>query len=206
MSTTVNLLRALPVDRGCIRTRALAVASGIPAKTVSNRMRVLIGRGLAEAIKTGCYRLTTTGAAMRDAPMPIKSGPRGQLTQAARRPQRRTFQDRAWWLLRRERRSTLGNILAMIGERCCRSGVRRFMTALWQAGYVEIVGARAPGTAPSSNGFLQYLLVRDTGAGTPIVQRKRGRVWDPNEQQAYPLARAGNPRGAVRGAGAWGAP
>lgn len=195
------VLRALPDDR-CATTREVAEAAGLDPKVVANRIQRLRQRGFAEIRRAGCYRRTGLGRAVVDsAAADLQRTKRRPLTQAApRRPKRRTFFDRAWWVLRTERKATLGELLTVMdfGDRNPNT-VGAYLRALWRAGYLEVTAHRAAGATPTSNGHLRWVLTKDTGPLAPVVQRARGRVWDANSKSFVAFERAGSPRAFSEG-------
>ena len=48
-------------------------------------------------------------------------------------------------------------------------------------------GELEPGTALTSNGFLRFQLLRDTGAKTPVVRVRKSEVFDRNTGETFEI-------------------
>jgi hypothetical protein len=64
--------------------------------------------------------------------------------------------------------------------------IRRFCLALTLAGYLVERHGRAAGTAPSSNGFKVWQLVRDTGEWAPQYVQADKHFVDRNTREVFP--------------------
>jgi len=78
---------------------------------------------------------------------------------------------------------TVPEILRLAAQPGVRGGsadnLHRYLRALEAAGYVRRLPVREPGTAPGSNGYVRWLLVRDSGPVAPTIRRD-GTVLDRN--------------------------
>jgi hypothetical protein len=96
------------------------------------------------------------------------------------------------------KKGTIQDLLMMAGEdqgRGYRSALK-YLLFLERAGYLRKLPVRARGTAPTSNGFVRWLLVDDTGPEAPVVQPLKGEVVDRNTL-ATRLIRPGRGRRAA---------
>lgn len=206
MSGTLKVLQALARDGAWRCCRDVAAVAGLSRRTVANRIQRLKARGFVEigtrGRTAGFYRLTALGRRVVDTGVSdLARTKRGALTQAApRRPKKKTARDRAWWHLRTNGRLTLTEILTLMdwGARNPTT-VAVYLRDLWRAGYLEVARHRAPGTAPTSNGDIRWMLMKNTGPLAPVVQRGRGRVWDPNSKSFAAFERLGSPRAFIAG-------
>ena len=67
-----------------------------------------------------------------------------------------------------------------------RGDAQRYTLVLLKAGYLVRLRPAA-GTAPTSNGFGRYLLIRNSGPTAPVYRAGKDDVWDRNEARAYPI-------------------
>lgn len=187
-SLQAALLDVLEQDL-CLTPEEIADGTGIERRAVIKGVCKLIARGYAERAERGCYRLTPDGAEFRASGARLACGPAGRLTQNLRRPRKITLQDMLWRALRASRKATLPDLLRLCDRdgSASMAGGRRYLRALQLAGYMRRLPRRdrAAATAPTSNGFAIWLLVRDTGPLAPSL-RRCGEVWDRNLRQAMP--------------------
>lgn len=171
----VRLLAAGP----CLTTAEMVEATGMTRNMVSDACVRLVRRGWVDRLERGCFVLSPEGRRAHAAGEVISSAPGPTLTQAARRPRRRTFRDRVWKAIRIARKFDLGRIEELAGVEAAAIG--RYVRALTRVGYLSEL-RRQPGDAPTSNGFKRWLLVEDPGPETPVLKTD-GRVWDPNRRE-----------------------
>ncbi|ARE40879.1 hypothetical protein RGUI_2738 [Rhodovulum sp. P5] len=187
-----RILQALDLSSGDGRaTDELAHALGLSRRQVSRAAALLIRRGLAERLGPGCYRLTGEGRGAAAAGASITSGPTGP-TGAVSRPGKDTFRDRAWRSMRQRRAFTVNDILcdAARDEKNSRNNALSYLGRLRRAGYVRELPRRQSGVAPTSPGFKQFLLVKDTGPLAPVWRSRRGCLHDPNIGEDVPCVTA----------------
>lgn len=182
MSRALALLRALP-ECGRITAAKLALAAGLPRDTVPSVADKLKRRGYLEKLGGGCYALTAKGRTLRDSGIEnLRRTKRGPRRGPPAQPRGRSARDKAWWHLRNLRKATLSELLRKMGAPdSARDSVGTFLKALGAAGYLGSLRRNASGP-------IAWVLVRNTGPQTPVVQRARAHVWDPNERQYYPMA------------------
>ena len=163
----------------CLTMDRLVEASGRNRRQVSNAAAKLVERGLIERIDRGCFRLTVDGEKAQAEGLEIKSGPRGPMVR--KRPVRDSLRTRLWRAMRLERKFTLAALLvhAVRDEKSPASAAGHYLRALERAGYLMRLPRREPGTSVTSNGFLRWSLVNDTGP-LPPLPRGNGTVYDPN--------------------------
>lgn len=179
------VLASLPPG-DCLTVEALAASSGLTRRQVVFGAAGLIGRGYAERAEIGCFRLTEAGADARTNGVRLTSGPLGPLSQALRRQKRTTLRDRLWRALRIKGKATVGELLEAAGgdTNGAVNNAQHYCRALRRAGYLRRMRRRIPGTSPTSNGFIRYQLVRDSGSQAPVV-RADGTVFDLNTREDH---------------------
>ncbi|MGE4527983.1 MAG: hypothetical protein AB7D00_06410 [Rhodospirillaceae bacterium] len=189
-SPTNTLLAALSRD-ACLTVAELVAASGLDNRVVVKAAAQLIGRGLADRAEVGCFTLTAEGEAFRASGKEVTSGPKGPLTQSYRRARRTTLRDRLWAALRVRRKASIPELLELAsnGEAAALSLAQKYTSALCRSGHLREL-RRDPGTAPTSNGFKRFALIRDTGPEAPLVRVRAREVYDPNTGETYPLGGA----------------
>lgn len=157
-----------------IRVSSLAKALGQHRGTMAKRLGRLVKAGLVERRRPGCYALTKMGCRVRAAgslPPSLADSP------AARKPRYRPggLIERLWAALRRMRKATLAELVAIAAKRGERglANASQIVRAWTRFGVVAVLGARAR-TAP------RYLLVRDLGVKAPRPADRYARMFDPN--------------------------
>ncbi len=181
----MTLLAALDC-RECRTVERLAELTGMTNRHIVNAAARLIERGLADRAERGCFTRSVAGEEFQASGGVIKSGPRGHLTGRNRRPKRRTVRDRMWGALRIRGKVSVPELIELVsieGETVTRGYVQRYLRALVAAGYLRELSRREPGTAPSSNGFKRFLLLRDTGPLTPLHSIRTHSILDPNTNE-----------------------
>lgn len=91
--------------------------------------------------------------------------------------------ERAWWLIRRRKSVTVKEVLSVVSDGSQKTAsymLSRYFKALTNAG---ILTAERRGYGRT----LHYHLARNVGAVAPKWQRSQKQVYDPNNQQVYPL-------------------
>lgn len=168
---------------------ALDAGADLERKSIRNAIEVLKGRGLIERVAPGQYRLTAAGRLAQQFGTPIKPGPEGQTLSVARRYPR-CLRGKLWAAMRALGKFSLDDLLlraAKGDEADARNNALKYVNALERAGYLVRMRQRQPGTAPTSNGFVRWLLVRNTGPQAPIWQNAKGQIHDPNSGETFDL-------------------
>lgn len=143
----------------------------------------LITDGYVIRRAAGNYQVTKAGIAA-DA-KGYKPGPQHKATGRAK-PRPASLRQKIWKTLRLRRKVSTLDLLANVCDgdpKVQRDGVYKYLKALELAGYVQMLGKRVAGTAPTSNGYKIALLFKDTGAQAPMVNWKTRRLTDPNIDQ-----------------------
>ncbi len=115
---------------------------------------------------------------------PGPKGPHGKVL-----VHRGTFRERLWKSMRIRRRFTIGELVADAQTGCERNAYNnagRYVLYLVNSGYVRELPNRKPGTAPSSNGFKVFQLMKDTGPRAPVWSQARGTLHDVNTGEDAP--------------------
>ncbi|MGD9539055.1 MAG: type IV toxin-antitoxin system AbiEi family antitoxin domain-containing protein [Alphaproteobacteria bacterium] len=184
--SAARLLQLLDPAVPCVTTAEVASATGWPRRMVVRRIDVLRQRGYVIRVHEGCYRLTEAGRRARDAMTPITSGPRGRHT-GARKVGADSIAAQVWRCLRAKRAATVPDILAVITTEAKEPArvIRLYLNALQAADYVGRAVKREAGIAPTSNGFVRWLLLRDTGPEAPVLNVTVGELRDPNTHERF---------------------
>lgn len=174
----------------CITEARMVALTGLGAKQVENAAQRLLKHGLIERVGPGCHQLTDAGRAMLASGLTLRSGPNGS------QPGKRIFSDtarvRAWAALRIRRKASMPELIALVvrgddRERDIESNLGKYLRALAKAGYVKALPRREPGLAPTSNGYVRYLLLKDTGPLAPVWRPAKETVYDPNTEEETPI-------------------
>lgn len=189
---TQKVLDAMPPGRKTTTTSELARKSGLTAHQVRVCVAKLKKRDLLASRRPGVHRLTAAGHKVRDAGLKILPGPNGKV------PYRRgTFRERLWRILRQQVKTTIPELIELAGtgrEKDPDKNAAKYLWALAQAGYVVKMARREPGIAPSSIGYVRYVLIRDTGPKPPTFRERLYSVFDQNTGEEHRIERA--PEGA----------
>lgn len=181
------IFKASPRD--CITEQRLSEITGSDAKSIENSCLKLRKHGFLTRTARDCYKLTAAGRAAIAQGAKLRSGPQGPRT--GRIVRRNTLRARAWAAMRIKRKFSIADLVMLCaegGERDIESNLQRYLKALARAGYVRQLGTRERGFAPTSNGYVRWMLVQDAGALPPIWRPSRGTVYDPNTETDVKLA------------------
>lgn len=184
MTSTEKILAVLPPPGDCLTTMEIAEKSAVDRRQAAKSLDVLRRRGLARRVWRGCYRLTAAGEAFRAAGRRIKSGPGGPLT--GRRRLGATAAAAAWAVMRVRKKFTVPDLQCLC-DGLTAANAHKVIGKLLRAGYVRRLANRDPGTAPTSPGFVKYLLVRDTGPRAPFYSPKTDELIDPNTGESHKM-------------------
>lgn len=180
--TTIQTRILHGLGEACLMIGDVAADLDLSHAQVSQAAALLVARGFVERIDRGCFRLTGAGRAARDAGLTIETGVTGP-SRATRQPGRLTIRQRAWNAMRITRSFTVPDLTTAVakgGDGDVSENLRRYLNALVQGGYLTRAARRRPGTAPGSNGFPVYSLLRDTGPVAPVWSQKHRAVIDLN--------------------------
>lgn len=175
-----RILHGIGDDR--MTLAGIAAEIGLSHAQASQAAALLVLRGYLERLAPGLFTLTPSGRAARDAGVRIESGVTGP-TRASRKPKRATIRQRAWNAMRIKRSFTVPDLVTVVaraGDGDVAENLRRYVSALTRAGYLERAARRQQGTAPGSNGYPVYSLVRDTGEIAPVISQACPVVHDFN--------------------------
>jgi hypothetical protein len=98
---------------------------------------------------------------------------------------------KAWWVLRKNRRMTLAELMLTVcngEEKSAETNLRRWLNYLVDAGI--LARERIDDGKLTSNGSYRYTLVKDIGFKAPVVRVSRGDVYNPNNNEITPLTGA----------------
>ncbi|BBE51182.1 hypothetical protein OYT1_ch1635 [Ferriphaselus amnicola] len=100
------------------------------------------------------------------------------------------LRQRAWWILRNRKETTLPQLLSTLAdgqEKDATSNLGKYLRALERAGIVSRAAKRVPGNDPTSNGHIRYLLQIDCGSSAPVYRVSQNAVYAPDTQTLYPM-------------------
>jgi hypothetical protein len=190
-----TVLTAMPAGEG-IALRRLANRTGLRHAQIVMAMDRLSKRGLVVHTALGKYLRTPAGDAFIAAGAEVKPGPSAGGNRPLRSDDaagRDTLRDRAWSALRQLKKATIPELIELAGkgtEADATSNLRRY---LWKLATYEIVAKlkrRVPGLAPTSNGFVQFVLVRDLGPKAPLWRSSTRHLIDRNSDTIVALPEA----------------
>lgn len=178
-----KILAALPQQGACMTLDEVAAATGLPPERITRLVTALNRNGLISMAQRGCYRRTPAGDAAIAAGTLPKSGPRGP--RGVPNTSQGGLAERLWRALRMLRRATLPELLEIADPRECRydDHAARYLRQLKAAGVTGVSNRKVAGTALTSNGFKQHILLRDLGPKAPIWRQREKRLWDPNSSR-----------------------
>lgn len=181
-----TVLTMLPAAPGVITLAKLTKATGLTGEQVKNAVDRLSKRGLVVHVGLARYQRSAAGDKFIAAGAKVKPGPGA----GGKRPLRAddaagrdTLRDRAWGALRQLRKATLPELIELAGkgtEADPTANLRRYLWKLVEYEIVHKLKRRAPGLAPTSNGFVQFLLVRDLGPKAPLWRSSTRHLIDRN--------------------------
>ncbi|MGH1355345.1 MAG: hypothetical protein ACRBBS_09725 [Thalassovita sp.] len=152
-----------------------------------NAIARLENRGYLKHIATSTWLPTAAGLeAVRD-DVRITSGPSGP-SGTIPRP-KNTFRQRAWRSMRFRTQFTIGNLVTDAGngdEDRERENAMRYVRQLRSAGIVAELPRRVKGTAIGSNGYKQFILLRDLGPDAPAFRAKKNAIHDFKSGEDFP--------------------
>jgi len=192
-------VKALVCPKGCVKHAAIVKHTGMTSRQVAAACAKLVEHGYLKreeyadcSVKPGCYRLTSTGLAALDEGTKLTSGPKGPTGPKARPD---SLRERAWRLLRIRRKASAPELVALLldaseGDQAvsrAQNNLHKYLRALLRAGYLAEMRREAP-QSPTSNGVKRFLLIRDTGPLSPLLQ-SQDKVFDQNEGKPYDVVR-----------------
>ncbi len=91
---------------------------------------------------------------------------------------------KAWWVLRKNRRMTLAELMLTVcdgKEKSAETNLRRWLNNLVDAGFMT--RERVSDGKLTSNGSYQYSLVKDIGPKAPVVRVSTREIFNPNNNE-----------------------
>lgn len=174
-------------NAGPLTLDQLDAALPIGRKQIATAAAKLIQRAYLERLETGLYRLTLTGREALEAGTSLSSGPhRGRRKHPVYSD---SLQQRAWAAMRLQPRFTIGDIVTLAAtpeDKDPEGSLQRFFYRLTRAGYLAELPTRARGTSPTSNGYKQWRLLRDTGEHAPRWLEAQKAFKDWNTREVFP--------------------
>ena len=189
VATRLNEVLRIIGPEQCLTIEEMSRQSDLDRHALQDGAQKLLSAGYVERIEAGCYRLTQKGKTAKAEEITLTSGPKGPLT-FAKKTSPDSFTARLWRAMRVCRKFTVPDLVMLAGtgkEKKPEDAAGKYIRRLYQAGYLQLLPRREKGTAPTSNGFKKYLLVRDNGPLHPRYSPKTGKVYDPNTKKIYEL-------------------
>ncbi len=194
MRMSQAILTATPSAPAMITTAALAAATGIDRHDVVNVVDRLSKRGLVTKAKLGKYQRTAAGDRVIAEGRVIRPGPSRPGIDAGGKPQERairgdradggnTLVTRAWRALRHQRKATIPELLEIAAtgnEKWPAGQVGKYLKILSEHGIVAAITRRKDGIAPTTNGFKQWVLLKDLGPKPPMWRASKRQLVDRN--------------------------
>lgn len=183
----LNTLQLL--DRSA-SAQEIATATSLDIDQVWKSCETLVKNKLITRPERGVYRITEAGKAAITHGKGCMPGPKAPTGPVSRR--RNTFTQRLWNALRIEQKGTIGGFVSMIlqedeDEQAAMTAAQKYICALCRANYMVRLPGRSRGTAVTSNGYVRYLLVVNSGPKAPMVRRIEKSIFDPNVDQVVPF-------------------
>ncbi len=151
-------------------------------------MSRLVTKGAVERLENGVYRLTDYGKSLKTSGLPeiFRSGPQGTYNRNKR--SNNTLRSRIWRLILLNRKVSTNEMLPLAidgDEKNPISNIRKYLNALVKSGYIREMPRRIKGSSLTSNGFKQYILLRETGQKAPVFRSDKKEVYDPNTGEVF---------------------
>lgn len=183
-----KVLGSLAESRRCLTLDELAAELGLARKVITRAVPRLVTNKYVRRADRGCYEATAAGRKINE--IGYRPGPQRANT-APPKPSKNSLRQRVWSAMRQRRRFVIADLIELAArpdEVNCYSNIQIYLSRLRAAGYVRELAERAQGTAPESNGFKQFLLIRDTGIIAPVA--RPGSVRDPNTGEVIQIGGA----------------
>lgn len=161
----------------------------IGRKQIATAAGKLIARTYLERLENGVYRLTSTGRRALEEGVVLRSGSYGRSRK--HRFIANSLQQRAWSAMRLLGRFAMEDLLTLAvtdADRNPQTALRQYLKRLRIAGYIAELPVRRASNKPTSNGFKQWRLVRDSGASSPRYISKLHALKDWNTREVFPCA------------------
>jgi hypothetical protein len=188
-----RVLTALPPAPKSITLGELARKTALARETLDGALTVLSRRGFVSHV--GLARYQRTAAAERFLSMGEEVRP-GPAAGGERPPHdsdvkgRDTLRARSWRALRQLKKATVPELLELAargGEgKHPHADISRYLGVLERFGIVRRLPRRVPGVKTGSNGFQQWLLLRDLGPRSPLWLGRKRQLIDRNTGREVP--------------------
>lgn len=174
----------------CVTYKRLIELTGMEYRQVQNASEVLERNGFVTRSAPGCLSVTQEGLTAMASGKTIRSGPNKPKVRTRRAKASRRID--AWRAIRMRKGAafTLADIIGLISrgtEKNILANIGKYISALESAGYLVKMAKRLPGTALTSNGFVRWRLIKDTGPDAPIWRMGNGMIYDPNNGEEVAL-------------------
>lgn len=149
-------------------------------------MSRLVSRGAVERLENGVYRLTEFGKSLKSTGdfKVFHSGPQGQYNRTKRATN--TLRSRIWRLILLNKKVNIQEMICLAAdgeEKAPVSNIQKYVRALVKCGYLCEMPRRIKGGSATSNGFKQYMLLKETGRIAPVLRNDKRQIYDPNTDE-----------------------
>lgn len=186
---------------GGVGMAALMDATGIVRVQISHSIGSLVMRGLVVRLERGLYQITPEGIDFHEGGERITCGHIHPLTGTREIKSRLTLRQKAWTVMR------MGDVFDVDGlasvasdasDRKPRINLRRYVKALLDAGYLDVVPTERRIKVSNRKGFKRYRLARNTGETAPVHKWRSNPpvMWDHNQKRGYPIQTASDQEAA----------
>lgn len=163
----------------------------IKRQFIINTASRLVIDGYIERTEKGVYRITKAGKKIIDDGIELKSGKPAKRT-GVRKMRADSLRQRMWNAMRHQggKPFSLPDILTVALKKDeetthTYNNAGQYMRQLKKTGFLLTLTRRQPGTAPGSNGFQLYKVIRDNGDTAPVVRVRKKQVFDPNTREVF---------------------
>lgn len=151
--------------------------------TIVKSVSKLISNGYVERLENGVYRLSNGGKSLKTSGdlIRFRSGPSGQYNR--NRHSQDTLRSRIWRLILLNRKVTISEMVGLTingNEKNPVNNIQQYVRALVKGGYLREMPRRLKGLSETSNGFKQFMLIKNNGRLAPVLRNNKKELYDPN--------------------------
>lgn len=151
-------------------------------------MSRLVSRGAVDRLENGVYRLNGKGKSLKSSGKKeiFHAGAQG-LFNRNKHPST-TLRARVWRLMQLTPKFTVNEIKSLVSdgnEKAAENNIQKYVRALVKSGYIREMPKRLRGSVPTSNGYKQYLLIKNTGPKAPVLRNDKRQIFDQNTRETF---------------------
>lgn len=184
---SINAVFAL-LSENAVTLDELELISPVNRHETVKIMSRLISRGAVDRLENGVYRLNEKGKSLKSCGQKeiFHSGAQG-LFNRNKHPST-TLRARVWRLIQLTPKFTVNEIKSLVSEgneKAAENNIQKYIRALVKSGHVREMPKRLRGSVPTSNGYKQYLLIKNTGPKAPVLRNDKRQVFDQNTRETF---------------------